>query len=195
MTVSEHLLSQMTGDDDIQASHQYYFETGRGHWDGRFDFELIDWQAFLRDRIGIVNRVLVLGMLFLTTFFGEARITSYIAGDPERAPAGLATNEVRITKWGVTLYLLRERYHLHTDGRCVTVDARERFGPIPFLLSSRKAHPADILDDGLRAVYYMPLLGTDWVGNYDVRQDGTRIEATLSCDWARASEIIEHAGS
>lgn len=184
----------MSENDGISASHRYYFVTGRGDWAGTFDFELTNWTAFLSDRIGILNRILVVMMVVVTTVFGEARITSTLGGDPERDPIPLGTNEVRITKWRITLYLLRERYHLHPDGRCVTVDARERFGPIPFLLSSRKAHPAEIDSDGRGATYYMPLLGTDWIGTYDVREDGTRIDATLACEWAEAAEIIEHVG-
>lgn len=177
---------------DMPASHRYYFEGGRGNWAGRFDFELTDWAAFWADEIGIINRFLVLMMVFVTTAFGQAEIRSTLGGDPEREPLAKGTNEVRITKWGITLYLLRERYHLHPDGRCVTVDARERFGPIPLLISSRKAHPAEIHPDGRGAIYYMPLLGTDWIGTYDVQEQQTRIEATLTCEWAEATEVIHH---
>lgn len=184
----------MDPDAETLASHRYYFATGGGRWVGMFDFQLTDWRAFVKDRIGIMNRLLVCLMVALTTLFGGARITSVLAGDPEREPAGIATNEVRITKWGITLYLLQERYLLHPDGRRVTVDSRERFGPIPHLFRSSKAHPAEILDGGTRAVYYMPLLGTEWIGRYEVLLDGDRIDATLTCEWAEASELIEHVG-
>lgn len=182
----------MTGTEGNPPSHRYYFVTGKGNWKGTFDFELTDWKAFRGESIGILNRILVLMMVLVTTIFGEAQITSTLGGDPDREPIPLGTNEVRITKWGITLYLLQESYHLHTDGRCVTVDARERFGPIPFILSSKKAHPAEIDADGQGATYYMPLLGTNWVGTYNVKAEGTQIDATLACDWAEAVEVIEH---
>lgn len=181
-------------DAAVRANHRYYVDTGIGHWTGTFDFDLTDWRAFRQDRIGAVNRILVISMVLLTTLFGNARITSVLAGFPDEQPAGVATNEVRITKWGITVYLLRERYVMHPDGRGVTVDSKERFGPIPFVFASRKAHPAEVLDGGTRAIYYLPLLGTNWIGDYRVAADGKRIDANLSCRWGEASEIIEHVG-
>lgn len=178
-------------DKVVRDNHRYYFDTGIGYWVGAFDFELTDWQMFWQDRIGVVNRILVLSMVFLTTVLGGARITSVLVGFPNEKPIGVVANEVRITKWGVTIYLLRERYILHPDGRGVTVDAKERFGPLPFLLSSRKIHPAEIVDGGKHAIYYMPLLGTHWIGRYLIESGGNRIDATLSCPWATATEIIE----
>lgn len=172
-------------------NHRYYFDTGVGYWTGTFGFEVTDWGAFLADSIGLVNRVLVCSMGVAMTLFGDARITSLLEGYPEREPAGVVMNEVRITKWGITLYLLRERYVMHPDGRGVTVDSTERFGPIPFLFTVEKAHPAEVVDGGSRAIYYMPLLGTDWVGRYAVKEDGDRIESTLSCEWGRGTEVIE----
>jgi hypothetical protein len=172
-------------------NHQYYFETGVGYWTGTFTFEVTDWRAFRAARIGVVNRLLVYAMAFVTTLFGPARITSLLEGDPEAGPAGVVTNEVRITRWGLTLYLLRERYVMHPDGRGVTVDSTERFGPVPFLFTVEKAHPAEVTDDGSRATYYMPLLGTDWVGEYRVSADGDRIESVLTCEWGRGEEVID----
>lgn len=181
-------------EEAIPDNHRYYFETGVGHWAGTFSFEVTDWRAFRAARIGLVNRVLVLSMAFATALFGDARITSLLEGYPEREPAGVVTNEVRITKWGITLYLLRERYVMHPDGRGVTVDSTERFGPVPFLFTVEKAHPAEVVDGGSRAIYYMPLLGTDWVGRYQVKADGDRIESVLTCEWGRGTEVIDRVG-
>ena len=173
------------------ANHRYYFDTGVGEWAGSFTFALTDWRAFRDDRIGLANRFLVLSMALAMALLGRARITSVLEGFPNAAPAGEVTNEVRITAFGVTLYLLHERYVMHPDGRGVTVVSRERFGPIPHLFVVEKAHPAEVEDGGRRAVYYMPLLGTDWVGTYEVTDGGDRIESVLSCDWAEGTEVIE----
>lgn len=183
-----------TTESTDRANHNYYFETGVGYWVGTFNFELTDWRAFRADPIGFVNRLLVVMMVVATTLFGRAHITSVLRGYPEEEPAGVVTNDVRITKFGVTLYLLRERYVLHPDGRGVTVDSRERFGPVPFLFSREKAHPAEVVEGGERAIYYMPLLGTDWVGRYQVSEDGRRIESELTCPWATATEVIDRVG-
>jgi hypothetical protein len=173
------------------ANHDYYFETGVGYWTGTFDFRVTDWRGFVTDSLGVVNRLLVLAMVVTIRLFGVARITSLLEGFPEEAPAGVVTNEVRLTTFGLTLYLLRERYCLHPDGRGVTVVSRERFGPVPFLFRSRKAHPAEVHDGGARATYYMPLLGTDWVGRYEVRADRNHIESVLTCPWGEATEVID----
>jgi len=175
-------------------NHRYYFDTGVGYWAGTFTFEITDWGAFRDARIGPVNRLLVLSMALVTTLLGDARITSLLEGYPESEPAGVVTNEVRITKWGLTLYLLRERYVMHPDGRGVTVDSTERFGPVPFLFTVEKAHPAEVVDGGSRAIYYMPLLGTDWVGRYRVSECGERIESVLTCGWGEGREVIERVG-
>jgi hypothetical protein len=178
-------------DEATRANHQYYFATGVGEWRGRFTFALTDWDAFWSDRLGLLNRVLALVMTLVTTLFGDAEITSVLEGHPASGPAGVVTNEVRITKWGLTLYLLRERYVLHPDGRGVTVDSRERFGPIPHLFTVEKAHPAEVTEGGTRSTYYMPLLGTDWVGDYQVTRGGDRIESVLTCAWGRGTEVID----
>jgi hypothetical protein len=177
-----------------QANHRYYFDTGVGYWSGVFTFRITNWQAFRKDRIGPVNRFLVLSMALTMWVFDRARITSVLKGDPDKEPAGVVTNEVRITLFGITLYLLIERYLMHPDGRGVTVDSRERFGPVPCLFTVDKVHPAEVVDGGKRAIYYMPLLGTDWVGKYRVTDDGDRIESVLSCDWAQGTEVIERVG-
>lgn len=186
--------SGTAADASTRANHRYYFDTGVGSWSGTFSFAITDWRGFRADRIGIVNRLLVLSMALSMLAFDRARITSVLEGFPAAEPAGVVTNEVRITLFGITLYLLHERYVMHPDGRGVTVDSTERFGPIPFLFTVEKAHPAEVVDGGKRAIYYMPLLGTDWIGTYRVAHDGDRIESVLSCDWAQATEVIERDG-
>jgi hypothetical protein len=129
-------------------------------------------------------------MVFIMKLLGSAQITSRLEGFQDEGAAGIVTNEVRITKLGVTLYLLREKYILQPDCRQVLVQSKERFGPFPFLFNVSKEHPAEILDAGMRSIYYMPLLGTDWIGRYVVRQDRNHIDAVLICNWAEAKEVI-----
>lgn len=174
-----------------RANHTYYFDTGVGYWTGTFTFSVTDWQGFREANIGLVNRFLVVSMVLVMSLVGEARLTSLLKGYPMKEPAGVVTNEVRIKIWRITLYLLTERYVLHPDGRGVTVDSTERFGPIPFLFTENKAHPAEVIDEGKRAIYYMPLLGDDWVGRYQVKENGDRIESTLRCAWGEGTEVID----
>lgn len=178
-------------EEKTRANHTYYFDTGVGYWTGTFTFNVTDWHEFRAADIGIVNRFLVVSMALVMRLVGEARITSLLKGYPEEAPAGVVTNEVRIKIWKITLYLLKERYVMHPDGRGVTVDSTERFGPIPFVFTVQKAHPAEVIDAGKRAIYYMPLLGDDWVGRYQVKKNGDRIESTLRCEWGEGTEVID----
>ena len=177
-----------------RANATYYFQTGVGRWRGMFGFTVSDWRTFWRSPIGVTNRCLVLAMAAVTRLVGESRIDSLVEGFPDQDEAGVATNIVRISKAGVTLYSLNERYVLKRDGRQVWVQSKERFGPLPFLFNVSKQHPAEILNDGRRAIYYIPLLGAQWTGTYDVRGDRQHIDSRLVCAWAEAREVIDRVG-
>jgi hypothetical protein len=191
-------------DDDVTATHGrdqhatgtvpanqvYYLEVGQGDWRGRFTFRVVDWQAFMRDDLGLVDRFLSLWLIGTTSVLGWSTITSTLR-QLESAARGIRVgNHVRIHRFGVTLYLLSETYTLGDDGSSVEVDAFERFGPVPFLFGNHKQHTADVSDGGMRAVYTLPLLGTLWTAVYEVQPDRRHINSTLSCDWAEAHEII-----
>jgi hypothetical protein len=169
----------------------YYFQIGIGDWRGTFHLSLTSWSKFWADPIGPKNRFLALSMATLMTLFGGGRITSHLEGFPERGKAGVVANDVRITKFGITAYLLKEQYILHPDGHQVHVQSKERFGPIPFLFNLNKEHPAEILDSGMRSKYYIPLLGTQWVAEYTVRQDRNHIDSYMVCSWGEAQEVID----
>lgn len=170
------------------ANHVYYFEVGLGGqegpgvWAGDFLFNVTDWRKFWDDPIGLKNRFLVISMAFLMKLIGRAKIDSTLEGFPDRGEAGVATNLVLISKFGITLYRLEEEYILHPDGRQVQVQSQERFGPIPYLFKTTKKHPAEILDGGMRSVYDMPLLGTRWIARYTVRADRQHIDSLMACD-------------
>jgi len=174
-----------------RANVVYYFHIGAGNWVGTFRFTITNWKSFWSDRIDLKNRFLALGMFILMKLFSIAKITSRIESFPYRGEAGIATNLVQITKGGITLYLLKEQYVLSPNGRDVWVLSKERFGPVPFLLNGEKEHPAEILDAGMRSVYYIPLLGTEWTGRYVVQKDRNHIESHITCPWGEAQEIIQ----
>lgn len=179
---------------DEAPNRVYYFRVGAGRWTGTFDFAFTDRAKFRADKIGVENRLLAIAMQWTIQLLGKGSITSLILGFPDQGKAGVATNLVVIRKLGITLYRLEERYILDTNGRDVWVESKERFGPIPFLFNDRKQHPAEILDGGMASVYYIPLLGAQWVGRYTVRADRNHIESVLTCPWAVAHEVIDRAG-
>lgn len=172
------------------ANRTYYYEVGLGDWTGRFHFRVTSWSGFWADRLGLKERLLVMMMAATSRLFGHSSIVSRLERSREDGEQNVVANVVRIRKFGVTLYLLREKYFLDPDCRRVVVRSRERFGPIPFLFNSTKEHPAEILDDGMQSIYYMPLLGTEWEGRYSVLPDRNHIDAVLTCRWAEASEVI-----
>jgi hypothetical protein len=118
-----------------------------------------------------------------------ATIDSVIWALPETPGGPLARNKVRIRKL-LTLYLLDETYTLSEDGVTVAVHAKERFGPIPFLLRNEKRHGAVIGPDGMSSRYEMPLLGANWVAEYVVAKSGQEIRGHLRSDWGEAHELM-----
>jgi hypothetical protein len=181
--------SRAVPEESALADNQvYYFEVGQGTWRGTFAFRVTSWAGFRRDRIGLVNRFLAVSMALFQKLLPKATIDSRIQSDPAE---GVARNEVRIHRLGLTLYLLNEEYTLNADGSDVAVHARERFGPIPFLFRNEKRHPAVIHAGGLSSTYSMPLLGTAWTADYTVREDRRHIGGLLRCAWAEAIESMD----
>jgi hypothetical protein len=70
----------------------------------------------------------------------------------------------------------------------VTVQAAERFGPVPGLLTRSFAYPAKIRDGGRASTYHMPLLGDQWTATYQVGADARTLAGSLVCAWAQATE-------
>jgi hypothetical protein len=177
----------MNSSPDIRSDSQiYYFAIGEGVWRGSFDFAITSLEGFKKARLSFQNRLLLRGMSRMT----PARIDSKIWADRSYGAAGLAGNTVRISRFGITLYLLRETYTLDADGSDVGVHAHERFGPIPFVLRNEKRHPAVIHAQGMSSTYYIPLLGAEWIANYTVQSDRRHIDGHLTCPFAEAREVI-----
>jgi len=175
-------------------NHIYYFKIGKGKWEGSFSFVIKDWKNYWGNKLVLKYRILTLLMAVVETLFGPSKIYSEILAFPERGKSGVASNRVVIKKFGITIYVLREEYILYLNGSDVNVRSIERFGPIPLLFQHNKQHPAVIGNGGLKATYYMPLLGTDWVGSYQVLEDGNNIDAELKCSWGEAVEKIHRIG-
>jgi hypothetical protein len=172
----------------LADNQTYYFSIGQGTWRGHFSFELTDRAALKRSGIGLKHRLLARGMGVMQGLAGNSRLDSKIWSSPDEGEFGVARNIVRISRFGITLYLLREQYTLDPDGTTVVVNARERFGPVPFFLRNSKEHPAEIHADGMSSTYYMPLLGDDWTADYTVDSARRDISGVLRCPWARCTE-------
>ncbi|CAM5651918.1 hypothetical protein SNARM312S_00015 [Streptomyces narbonensis] len=113
----------------------YYFDIGTGTWHGKATFRVTSWRRLRRSRIGLTNKLLVTAMHVVERLTGAPKQESTIVAKPNEGEFGQDDNVVRISKFGVTLYLLEERYVLHSDGIGVTVLGDERLGPVPRLLT------------------------------------------------------------
>jgi hypothetical protein len=178
-------------DERSAPSHVYYFSIGAGAWRGAFTFRVTSLPTLLASRIGLVNCSLAVVMDLVQRSTGQSRIDSTIVAKPDEGAFGVAENVVRISKFGLTLYLLRERYVLDPDGTGVTVEAAERFGPVSRLLSRTFTYPAKIYDGGMASTYYMPLLGSQWTATYRVAASRQQLSGALSCPWAEATETAD----
>ena len=160
-------------------------------WRGSFAFRVTSWRVLRKRRIGLVNGLLVRVMHVSQRLAGESKLDSTIVAKPDEGTFGVAENVVRISKLRLTLYLLRERYVLDPDGTRVEVEAVERFGPLPGVLTRSFTYPAEIRDGGKASTYHMPLLGDQWTATYHVANDGRHLAGSLVCPWA---EAVEEAG-
>ncbi|MEU9086575.1 hypothetical protein [Streptomyces sp. NPDC048357] len=169
-------------------NHVYYFDIGTGTWHGKATFRVTSWRRLMRSRIGLMNKLLVTAMHVVELLTGAPRQESTIVAKPNEGEFGVADNVVRISKFGMTLYLLEEQYVLDGNGTGVVVNGNERLGPVPGLLTRTFTYSAEIRDEGMAATYSMPLLGALWTADYQVAADRQSLFAELLCDWGRATE-------
>jgi hypothetical protein len=171
-------------------SHVYYFQVGTGTWHGSFAFRVTSWSRLRSGAIGWRNTLLVVVMQLSQWATGKSRLESTIIARPTAGAFGEADNTVRLSRFGVTQYLLRERYVLDPDGTRVTVHAKEQFGPVPGILSRSFSYPAEIHPGGMSSTYHMPLLGDQWTASYQVTPDHNGLSGHLVSGWATATEQV-----
>lgn len=176
-------------------NHVYYFDIGTGAWQGTATFRVTSWRRLMRSRIGWTNKLLATAMHTIELLTGAPRQESTIVAKPHEGEFGQADNVVKISKFGVTLYLLEEQYVLDSNGTGVTVNGKERLGPVPGLLTRTFTYTAEIRDEGMAATYHMPLLATLWTADYQVAADRQSLFAELVCEWGRATEETRRVGA
>ncbi|WMX48471.1 hypothetical protein [Streptomyces roseicoloratus] len=166
----------------------YYLDIGAGTWQGTATFRVTSWARLRHSDIGLTNKLLVTAMHVIGRLVGAPRQHSTIVAKPDEGAFGQADNVLKISKFGVMLYLLDEQYVLESNGTGVVVRAKERLGPVPGLFTRTFTYTAEIRDEGMAATYRMPLLGAMWTADYRVAPDRRSLAAELLCDWGRATE-------
>jgi len=173
------------------ANQIYYFEIGRGTWRGRFHFRIVDWKAFWRARVGLLNACLCVMTHWIVQLFGPAQIGSRIEARPGEGEAGVATNDIFMKKFGLTIYRQVIRYCLHADGTRVTVRGWERHGPIPRFFQHDIEHWGTIHPGGMRSTYEIPMLGDRFTAEYTIDGGRNHIESRMRGSFAEAQEILD----
>lgn len=168
----------------------YYYEVGKGEWTGEFWFGVTNWSEFWKSKIRFSNRFLILAMALTIKLLKRGYIHSRISAFPDAGAAGIASNSYLVYRLGLTLFLSNEDYILDPNGSNVVVKAKERFGPIPFLFHDYVEYPATIHEGGMSSTYYLPMLDSRWVAQYQVREDRNQVFGVLECNWGRAEEIM-----
>ena len=172
------------------ANRVYYFEIAPGTWTGAFTFRLTNWRKLWAAGMSSKNKLLAAAMHVFHSIFGDASIVSVVTPYPERGLFGVAHNSIHIHKGWFTLLRSEEDYTLHPDGRRVSVDAHVRFGPVPFLFREHDRYPASVIDGGMRNLYHIKLLGTRFLGDYQVQPDRRHVASALTNAWAVTKEIL-----
>jgi hypothetical protein len=173
------------------ANRDYYFHVGVGDWSGTFTFRVTNLAAFWHERLSLKNRLLGLGLIIIFGVLKSARIDSTMRGFPDQGESGSAYNLVRISRFGITLFLLRETYTMHPDGEGVFVQSLEEFGPSPVSIGAQMRYPARVEAGGMHTLYFMPLLSAQWTGDYHVAPSLRHLDSVLECAWAEAEEHID----
>lgn len=169
----------------------YYFEVGRGQWHGQYSFVINSWKGFRKSTMPLKYKFLVIMMNLVNKIFGISKIRSVITATAEMQEAGIANNDYRVTKFGITLFYSNENYVLNPNGSDVLVKPHERFGPIPFLFREDDEYPAKIHAAGMSSTYYIKLLSDNWIGKYTVAEDKKHVKGVLYNGWATVVEILD----
>lgn len=140
--------------------------------------------------MSLKNKLLVAGMHLFQKIFGNSSISSVLTCNPDQGVFGVAFNRIRIFKAWFTLWTSAEEYTLLPDGHRVRVDAHVAFGPIKFLFPAHDVYPATVYDNGMRNLYHIKLLGTRFLGNYQVQPNCQQVRSLLTNDWALAQETL-----
>jgi hypothetical protein len=173
----------------VLPNQVYYFEVGKGHWGGVFDFRITDPQAYREAKIGLLNRLLVRALRLVIAAGGRPSIASTITVSASQGPAGTGWNTYTLRKWGITLCVFKDIYQLDPGGERVVVTTDLRYGPVPGIVTDHVVYSAQITDGGFRSRYEgLRLLGVEWVATYEVAPDKSHVAGALVCPWAKASE-------
>lgn len=174
-----------------QPNQVYYYEVGEGRWDGEFHFRVTKWREFLAAKLGAQNRLLALILAGVEHLPGDAIMRGEIACDPNEGEHGVARVDVSVERFGFEIYRLRGHYALDPNGVGVDIRIYQRFGPYGSPFENEKDATAEIRNDGYLGVYFMPILGDRWVGEYTLNPNHRRLEAEYTCPWGVTIEQMD----
>ena len=199
----------------------YYYNHARGDWHGKFQFEIVDWQAFRAAALAPPDRVWAVLLHFLSRNTG-ARLTARVAGeltsDVARVQVKIRITPVPPIMWEfsplkatnfalkdqlelfeIKIFELHGRYRLTGDGQGMEGEIFEQYGPLPFLFPTRVPTTATVEKGGMGAVYRRDIFGVPWEGHYQIKDGGGGVFQTTieyrdkGAGWGRLAYVVDSA--
>ncbi len=171
-------------------NHIYYFKNAAGSWKGSLDFRIKSWSKMLGSSIGMRNKILIAKLRIFQSLFGKPTMESVITTFANDGKAGTAKIDLRIYKGWLKLATSNEEHILAPNGKGATINAKVRFGLLPFLFNEHDVFPATFYDGGSKGIYQIDLLGGQFIGNYEFSEDGRNWNRVVENDWCKAVENL-----
>jgi hypothetical protein len=168
----------------------YYFKYAEGRWKGKLNLKIKSWSQMFGASIGFKNMVLLSKLRIFQVLFGKPTSLSTITIFPNEGKAGIARCDIKIHKGWLTLAVSKEEHILAPDGKRATVDAKVRFGFLPFLFNEQDVYPMTIYDKGTKGIGEIDLLGGKFTGNYSFGMQGKEGNRIIENEWLVAEVVM-----
>ena len=150
-----------------ERPNRAYYRAVEGAWGSTLDLNITDWQAFRACPMALLDRLSLLGMVWMTRLFGPFRLETTVD-----ASSAAARDEVihttRVVRWGMTLMRSTDTLRLDANGRDATMRIDMRVWPMLWRPRHTAPTPVQIDASGREASYRFPWFGAD------MRQHGAR---------------------
>ena len=177
---------------DPRPNHRYYL-ANHGQWRGELRWTMTSWRAFRTHRMGLMDRLQVLSLVFTTWALGPLNMETEVDYHGQGPTTGDVVHLTRLGKWGVTLLKSREVFSLHGDGQEVGVRGERRSLPLwraeGFGDSAARVH-----EDGRRASYAFPWFGTRIEQTVVILEEG-HDRITMETPWMRGEAEVRRVPS
>jgi hypothetical protein len=168
-----------------EPPNHHYYETLSGQWGAAFEFRIVDSKRFWSTSMGLLDRLQAISMEISRWLIGRPRIETVV---DYRADDNAVHHELRIIKWGMTLFRSNEVLELHDDGRSLTIRGEQRSWPLIWRAVDLGVNPGEINETGTGAHYTLQWMGGEMHINTTMVDGGADIE--MSTGWGRGVQQL-----